>query len=172
MRKVHVMAAASALAAMLAAAGGASAQIAPRSNAPLDIAADQTETFTEECRSVWKGDVEAMQAKTRMRAQTVNVYGAKRGDGCGETEKLVAEGDVFYVQPDRRIRAKHAVYTARDETIVLTGDVIVIQGENVARAERVVINLKTGQSQLFAGTKGRGSKNRVRAVLFPGGKPQ
>ncbi|MDB5471276.1 MAG: hypothetical protein JWR84_2836 [Caulobacter sp.] len=172
MRKVHVMAAVSALAATLVMAGGAFAQIAPRSNAPLDIAADQQEVLTQECRSIWKGDVEAMQAKTRLRAQTVNVYAAKKGDGCGETERLVAEGDVYYVQPDRRIRAKHAVYTARDEVIVLTGDVVVVQGENVARAERVVINLQTGQSQLFAGTKGRGSKNRVRAVLFPAGKSQ
>lgn len=172
MRKVHVMAAASALAAMLAAAGGASAQIAPRSNAPLDIAADQQEVLTEQCRYIWTGDVEALQAKTRLRAQSVNVYAAKKGDGCGETERLVAEGDVFYVQPDRRIRARHAVYTARDEIIVLTGDVVIVQGDNVARAEKVIINLQTGQSQLFAGTKGRGSKNRVRAVLFPSGKSQ
>lgn len=172
MRKIPVMAAVGAVAATLALAGGASAQIAPRSNAPLDIAADATETYTQECRQVWKGDVEAMQAKTRLRAQLVNVYQTRLRDGCGDTERLVAEGEVLYVQPDRRMRAANAVYTMRDDTIVLTGDVVIIQGENVARAERVVINLKTGESQLFAGTKGRGSKNRVRAVLFPAGKSQ
>jgi lipopolysaccharide export system protein LptA len=171
MRKVHVMAAASALGA-LAIAGGAMAQIAPRSNAPLHIAADQQEVLTQECRSIWTGDVEAMQAKTRLRAQVVNVYAAKKGDGCGETERLVAEGDVYYVQPDRRIRAKHAVYTMNSDTIVLTGGVVVVQGENVVTAEKVIINLKTGQSQLFAGSKGRGSKNRIRAVLFPAGKSE
>lgn len=172
MRKVHVMAAASALMATLVLAGGAFAQIAPRSNAPLDIAADQQEVLTQECRSIWTGDVEAMQAKTRLRAQTVNVYASRKGDGCGPTEKLVAEGDVLYVQPDRRISARHAVYTAGNDTIVLTGDVVVIQGENVARAERAVINLTTGQSQLFAGTKGRDSRSRVRAVLFPSSKSE
>ncbi|WGM41181.1 LptA/OstA family protein [Caulobacter sp. NIBR1757] len=171
MRKVHVMAA-GALVATLAMAGAAAAQIAPRTNAPLDIAADATETYPEECRQVFKGDVEAMQAKTRLRAQVVNAYQVKKGDGCGPTEKLVAEGDVLYVQPDRRISARHAVYTAGNDTIVLTGDVVVIQGENVARAERAVINLTTGQSQLFAGAKGRDSKSRVRAVLFPSSKSQ
>lgn len=172
MRKVHVMAASALAASALAMAGGASAQIAPRSDAPLHIGADDMEAFTQECRQVWKGDVEAMQAKTRLRAQVVNVYASKKGDGCGDTERLVAEGDVFYVQPDRRVHAQNAVYTLSNDTIVLTGRVVVVQGENVVTAEKVIINLTTGQSQMFAGAKGRGSKNRIRAVIFPAGKSQ
>lgn len=172
MRKVHVMAAAGALTAALAMAGGASAQIAPRSNAPLEIAADQQDILTQECKSIWSGDVEAMQARTRLRTRLLTAYSTKKGDECGETERLVAEGDVFYVEQDRTIRAQQAVYTARGETIVLTGDVIVVQGKSVARAERVTIDLATGRSQMYAGSKGRGSKNRVRGVFYPSGKSE
>ena len=35
-------------------------------------------------------------------------------------------------------------------------------------ADRVVIDLKTGKSQMVAASRGRASKNRVRAVLYPG----
>lgn len=169
MRKVTTMAAA--IAALALAGTAAQAQIAPRSNAPVDIAADQSDFLTQECRSIWKGDVEALQARTRLRAQTLNVYATKKGDECGETERLVAEGSVYYVEQDRTIRADNAVYTARGETITLSGNVVVVQGKSVARAEKVVINLQTGQSQMFAGSKGRGSKNRVRGVFYPTGNP-
>lgn len=166
MRKLTTMAAAGALVAALAVAGSVSAQIAPRSRAPLDIAADQSEILTKECRSIWKGDVEVLQARTRLRAQSLDVYSTKSGDQCGETEKLIANGQVFYVELDRTVRADNAVYTAKADTITLTGNVVVVQGKSVARAERVVINLQTGQSQMFSSGKGR-----VRGVFYPSGKP-
>jgi lipopolysaccharide export system protein LptA len=171
MLRLKIMAAAGALAAALAMAGAAQAQIAPGSRAPLDIAADETEAFTKECRNVWKGEVEALQARTRLRASTLTAYSATKGDGCGEIQKLVAEGPVFYVTAERTVRASNAVYLATADTITLTGDVVVIQGRNVARAERVIIDMKTGESRMFAGTKGRGSANRVRGVFYPSGQP-
>jgi len=167
MRKFKTLAAVAVLAA-LSAAGAAQAQIAPGSNAPIDIAADESEVFTQECKTIWRGEVEALQARTRLRTQTLNVFYARTGDECGDTERLVAEGDVYYVSADRTIRANTAVYVAKGETITLTGDVVVVQGKNVARADRVVIDLKTGKSQMVAASRGRASKNRVRAVLYPG----
>ena len=172
MRKASFMAAVGALVAGMALAGAAQAQIAPRSKAPLDIAADESEILTNECKSIWRGDVEALQARTRLRAQTLNVFASKRGGECGETERLVAEGQVYYVEGERKVKADNAVYTARAETITLTGDVVVTEGLNVARADRVVINLQTGQSQMFSNSKGRSGKSRVRAVLYPSGKPE
>jgi lipopolysaccharide export system protein LptA len=170
MRKATLIAAMAAAAAMTG-AGMAQAQIAPRSNAPIDIAADQSEAFTQECRVVWSGDVEALQARTRLRATTLSVYSAKRGDECGETQRLVADGQVYYVTAERTVRADNAIYLATGETITLTGNVVVVQGKNVARADRVVIDLNTGQSQMFSNTKGRGSGKRVRGVFYPSGQP-
>ena len=118
MRKATMMAA-GVLALALAGASfvvGAQAQIAPRSNAPVDIAADQSDFLTQECRSIWKGDVEALQARTRLRAQTLNVYAVKKGDECGETERLVAEGSVYYVEQDRTL--EEIVAMGYDEAVV------------------------------------------------------
>ncbi|MFN3858872.1 MAG: LptA/OstA family protein [Caulobacter sp.] len=168
MRKLKFLAASAVLAVAFGAAGAAQAQIAPGSNAPIDIAADESEVFTQECRTIWRGDVEALQARTRLRTRTLNVYYARNGNECGDTERLVAEGEVYYVSEDRRIRANTATYLAKGETITLTGDVVVVQGQNVARADRVVIDLRTGKSQMVAASRGRASKNRVRAVLYPG----
>ncbi|MBI1404643.1 MAG: hypothetical protein GC145_00785 [Caulobacter sp.] len=171
MRKVTMMAALAALTGAMAFAGGAMAQIAPRSNAPIDIAADQSDAFTKECRVVWSGDVEALQARTRLRAQKLSVYSARKGDDCGETERMEAEGQVYYVEADRTVRADSAVYSASSETITLSGGVVVVQGRSVARADRVIIDLKSGQSQMFSATKGRGSAQRVRGIFYPSGQP-
>jgi lipopolysaccharide export system protein LptA len=149
-------------------AGAAQAQIAPKSNAPIDIAADQSEAFTSECRVVWSGDVEALQAKTRLRASRLSVFSVRKGDGCGATQKLVADGEVFYVTAERIVRADNAVYLATGETITLTGNVVVVQGRNVARADRVVIDLQAGQSQMISNQKGRANPRRVRGVFYPG----
>ncbi|NBU28249.1 MAG: hypothetical protein EBS42_08575 [Caulobacteraceae bacterium] len=144
-------------------AGAAQAQIAPKSNAPIDIAADQSEAFTNECRVVWSGDVEALQARTRLRASRLTVFSARKGDGCGATQKLVADGEA-----ERIVRADSAVYLSTGENITLTGNVVVVQGRNVARADRVVIDLATGQSQMISTQKGRASPRRVRGVFYPG----
>ncbi|MBX3480771.1 MAG: hypothetical protein KF842_10235 [Caulobacter sp.] len=171
MRKVKMMAALAALTGAMAFAGGAMAQIAPRSNAPIDIAADQSEAFTKECRVVWSGDVEALQARTRLRAQKLSVFSARNGEDCGATERMEAVGQVYYVEADRTVRADSATYSASSETITLSGGVVVVQGRSVARADRVVIDLKSGQSQMFSATKGRGSAQRVRGIFYPSGQP-
>lgn len=166
-----MMAALAALAGAMALAGGAAAQIAPNSRAPIDIAADQSDAYTKECKVVWSGDVEALQAGTRLRAQSLSVYSARKGEDCGETERMEATGTVYYVQADRTVRADGAVYSAVGQTITLTGNVVVVQGKSVARADRVVIDMKSGRSQMFSATKGRDSAHRVRGVFYPGGQP-
>lgn len=170
MLKLKMITAAAVLAGTLAFAGGAMAQIAPRSNAPLDIAADATEAFTKECRVVWTGDVEALQARTRLRAQTLTIFSAQSGGDCGSMQRLEATGQVYYVEADRTVRADKAVYSASAETITLSGGVIVVQGRSVARAERVVIDLKSGRSQMFSATQGRASSQRVRGIFYPSGQ--
>jgi lipopolysaccharide export system protein LptA len=72
------------------------------------------------------------------------------------------------VTAERIVRADNAVYLSTGENITLTGNVVVVQGRNVARADRVVIDLATGQSQMISTQKGRASPRRVRGVFYPG----
>lgn len=160
-------------AAMLAAATGSSAQIAHNSSAPIDITADEAEVVNSECLAIWRGDAEALQDRTRLRAQSIRVYSRKTGDSCGATERLEAEGGVYYVTAERAVRADKASYAASADSITLTGGVIVVQGKNVARGDRLVVNMKTGQAEMVSAAKGRGKPGRVRGVFYPSsGGPQ
>lgn len=154
-------------AAALLAASGAHAQLARNSSAPIDITADEAEVVNRECLAIWRGGAEALQARTRLRADVIRVYSAKEGEGCGATQALEAEGGVYYVTPERAVRARKASYSAAAETITLTGDVVVVQGKNVARGDRLTVNVETGHAEMSSNAKGRGAEGRVRGVFYP-----
>ena len=157
-----------------AAPGIALAQLASDSSAPVDITADEGEVINSQCLSIWRGDAEALQATTRLRAHEIRVISTPRpGAGpndqgrCGATQRLEAEGDVYYVTPAQTVRGDHAVYLAENDTITITGGVIVTQGKSVARGDRMTVQVKTGQVQLESSAKGRGKPGRVRGVFYP-----
>lgn len=147
-------------------AGAAVAQLDPR--APTDITADYSEVIQSQCLSTWSGAVEALQGKTRIRAEKIVVHSRKAGDGCGDMDRLEAEGQVYFVTPERTVRADSATYVFSDETVTLVGNVIVVQGKSVVRGDRLVINTKTGQAQMSSNTTGRNKAGRVRGVFYPG----
>lgn len=159
-------------AAALLAAGPANAQLAAGSSAPIDITADEAEVINSQCLAIWRGGAEALQARTRLRADQIRVYSAKKGDGCGSTDRLEAQGNVYYVTEDRAVRADNALYADNSETITLTGNVIIVEGQNVARGDRLVVNVKSGAAEMTSAAKGRGNPNRVRGVFYPSGQGQ
>lgn len=146
-------------------AGGAFAQLDPR--APIDITADSSEVIQSQCLSTWSGAVEALQGRTRLRAETVRMLSVKKGDTCGSSDRMEANGQVYFVTPERTVRADSAVYTFSGESITLSGNVIVVQGKSVVRGDRLVINTRTGQAQMSSSNKGRNKAGRVRGVFYP-----
>lgn len=161
----------------------AHAQLETRSNSPIDITADQAEVVQSKCEAVWRGAAEALQDQSRLRADTITVYsrhkapsaakpasqqGADAGQGdCGAADKIVADGHVYYVTPDREARGDHAVYTQSDDQIVMTGGVIVVEGQNVARGDKLIIDVANHQARMVSDVTGLGKQGRVRGVYFP-----
>ena len=183
---------------LTAAASLAHAQISSTSNGPMDISADNGTFTSSACESTWSGSAEVLQGTSRLRANEIRAFfkrkpggadaggGAARGSGgavggipggpqsdCGATERIEAQGDVFYVTPDQNARGDRAVYTAADDQIVMTGNVIVVQGKNVIHGDRLVIHVATREAQMESEAKGRGTPNRVRGVFYqqPGAAP-
>ena len=159
---------------LCAAPGLALAQLATGSNAPVDITADEGEVINSQCLSIWRGDAEALQATTRLRAQEIRVFAAARPGSapnaqgrCGATQRLEADGNVYYVTPAQAVRGDRAVYVAESDTITITGGVIATQGKSVARGDRMTVKVKTGEVQLESTVKGRGKPGRVRGVFYP-----
>ena len=159
------LALAAAVAASALTAGAAQAQLDPR--APLVITADASEVINSQCVSSWTGAVEALQGRTRLRADEIRIYNVKRGDECGANDRLEASGQVYFVTPERTVRADSAVYQFASETITLTGGVIVVQGKSVVRGDRMVINTRTGQASMTSSVTGRNKPGRVRGVFYP-----
>jgi lipopolysaccharide export system protein LptA len=168
----------STLAAVLAfgAAQAAFAQIAPSSRGPVDVTADQLEVKNGQCLASWRGDAEALQDTSRLRADVLNIYNkvvAKpsadggNGQGCGILDRMEADGSVYYVTPTQVVKGDHALYTADTKTIVVTGDVVATRGQDVIAGRRLVINTDTGQATMISDVTGRGKPGRVRGVFYP-----
>ncbi len=62
------------VAAALLAAQPAAAQLAPKSDAPVDITADELEVQQGQCVSIWKGSAEALQDTSRLRADVLKAF--------------------------------------------------------------------------------------------------
>ena len=172
-------AAATALISAVLLATPAAAQFAQKSDAPVDLTADELEVVNAQCLAIWRGSAEALQDTSRLRADILKIYnrpgaakaGAKSGMGgsnCGPgVEKIEAQGNVFYVTPQQRVRGDLAIYEKVSDTIVMTGDVVAVQGKNVLRGERMVIHVKSGEAQMQTNAKGPNARGRVRGVFYP-----
>src|SRR5580700_6756625 len=66
-------------------AGVALAQLAPASNAPIDVTADELLAQNQQCAATWKGGVEARQGTSRLRADTLTIY-EKVAAGPGQAQ--------------------------------------------------------------------------------------
>jgi lipopolysaccharide export system protein LptA len=129
-----------------------------------DFSAEHIEYVEGEHVTILTGKVEVLQGQDRLRADLMKVYskvGAKKGasggvaGGLGDIERIEASGNVYMVSPTQIVRGDRAVYTAKDDTTVVTGDVVLAQGENVGRGRRLVINRATGRTTLDPDDGGR-----------------
>lgn len=172
-RKPGPALAAAALVIGMAAAAPAAAQVDTRSKSPIDITADTAEVINAKCVAIWRGSAEAVQDKSRLRADTLTVYSRTKGTSsngqpsCGGVQRILADGHVYYVATDQNARGDHAVYDQATDDIVITGDVIVVRGDDVARGDKLTIHVSTHEAQMQSSVTGAGKPGRVRAVVYP-----
>src|SRR5579863_6485295 len=63
--------------------GVAQAQIAPSSNGPIDITADNGTLVNSTCEATWSGAAEALQGNSRLRANTIKAFLKKKSPAAG-----------------------------------------------------------------------------------------
>lgn len=169
------------LAGLALTASAAQAQLAS-GGGPLAVTADNLEVLDAQRQAIYRGRVEAIQDRNRLRADTVTLFFAARGGGAqniagnmGDFERLEAVGDVYLVSsgPDgattQVIRGERAVYVSASDTVTVTGNVVLTQGQNVLQGSTLVLDNRTGRATLDAGA---GQNNgRVRGVFYPENSP-
>lgn len=154
----------------------ASAQLSGQ-RGPIQIEADQLDFIDSEARAVYVGNVDAIQGDARIRAERLTIFFEQRsadgssatalGGNVGDVQRLVAEGEVYYLTPSERARGDRGVYDYQTDTITLTGNVTVTRGENVIAGDTLVVDIANGVSRVSSESRARGE--RVRTVIITDG---
>lgn len=166
-----LLAAAGAFLAMLAAAPSAYAQLS-ENGGPVSYSADNLEYFDSERRLVLVGDVDIVQNDARLRADRITLYFSRssatpqdsQGLGSGDIERMVAEGEVYYVRPAQSARGNRAIYEVAQDAVTFSGNVVVASDENVIRGETLVLQIGNRRTTIRPN-----DGQRVRGVFVPRG---
>jgi lipopolysaccharide export system protein LptA len=171
--KAFALAAVAFLAAALA-APAAQAQLS-EDGGPVSYSADNLEYFDGERRLVLTGDVDIVQNDARLRADRITLFFSQstggdqsQGLASGDIERMIAEGEVYYVRPSQSARGNRAVYEVNNDSVTFTGNVVVASDENVIRGETLVLQIGSRRTTIRPDASGR-----VRGVFVPRhGPPQ
>jgi len=164
--------AAGAFALATAAAPAAHAQLS-EGGGPVSYSADNLEYFDGERRLVLTGDVDIVQNDARLRADRITLFFTSSGAsasapstggglGSGDIQRMIAEGEVYYVRPAQSARGNRAVYEVAQDAVTFTGNVVVASDENVIRGETLVLQIGTRRTTIRPQ-----AGERVRGVFVP-----
>lgn len=139
---------------------------------PVSYSADNLEYFDGERRLVLVGDVDIVQNDARLRADRITLFfsgssggggqGGQGGLGSGDIERMIAEGEVYYVRPAQSARGNRAVYEIAQDSVTFSGNVVVASEENVIRGETLVLQIGTRRTTIRPQ-----AGQRVRGVFVP-----
>ncbi|MEZ5995473.1 MAG: LptA/OstA family protein [Hyphomonadaceae bacterium] len=137
---------------------------------PVSYSADSLEYFDGDRRLVLTGDVDVVQNDARLRADRITLFfsgsgqGGASGEGLasGDIERMIAEGEVYYIRPDQDARGDRAVYDIGQDSVTFTGNVIVMSQENVIRGETLVLQIGSRRTTIRPQPG-----QRVRGVFVP-----
>jgi lipopolysaccharide export system protein LptA len=88
-----------------------------------------------------------------------------------QINKIEARGDVVIVsEDDQTTTSDWALYDVPAQIVTVGGNVVLSQGQNVLKGDRLIIDLKTGESR-FENTGNTAAGGRIRALFMPKGAP-
>lgn len=146
-------------------AAPALAQIGGNSDAPLDVDADDMQFVGSTLTLI--GQVDARQGDARLLADRVEILGVQ-GSNIDGLERIVANGNFYYITPKQEVRGNRGVYEKSTETFTVTGNVILLQGEdNIVTGDTLYYNTMDQSARIVGSCQGRkcGSNGRVKALL-------
>jgi lipopolysaccharide export system protein LptA len=89
------------------------------------------------------------------------------GDDGTQISKIEARGDVVITSDqDQTTTSDWALYDVPAQLVTVGGNVVLMQGKNVLKGDRLVIDLKTGESR-FENRGDTGTGGRIRALFMP-----
>jgi len=120
-------------------------------DAPLNVTSDSMVAKKASSTVEFKGNVVVTRDDSIIHADSITMFfiqteAGKKNENKKEIEKIVAIGHVKYLSGERRAFANKAVYTFKNEILVLTGNLPkVITGENSVTGEKITLSQKDGR---------------------------
>ena len=87
-----------------------------------------------------------------------------------ELRQIRAENNVVITTAREKVFGTSGIWDAKTQKATLEGPVQIEQGQSHLSGDRVVVDMKTGMSQLLAGTDKDGGGGRVKGVFYPAKK--
>lgn len=152
-------------------AGPAHAQLSS-GGGPISYSADNLEYADGDRQLILIGDVDVVQGDARLRSDRLTLFFSASTSGAtdqaglasGDIQRMVAEGDVYYVRPAQSARGNRAVYELATDSVTFTGNVVVASDENVIRGETMVLQVNSRRTTIRPQPG-----ERVRGVFVPRG---
>ncbi|WP_310497771.1 LptA/OstA family protein [Sandarakinorhabdus sp.] len=139
---------------------------------PIDFDAARIEVQDTAKQAVLSGAVVIRQGRLTLFADRVRVLYAQEGANTA-MQRLDARGNVRVESPSEKASGTNGTYDVASRLITLTGDVLLDRGGgNIARGQRLVLNLVTGMTSFDARAPGQASGGRVTGrFVVPPKKP-
>lgn len=124
--------------------------------APVEVAADSLSVDQDTGTAVFDGNVVIGQGQLRIAAGRAEVvYDAASGD----IARFEASGGVTFASGAEAAEAQSASYDLQAGQLVLSGDVLLTQGASALTADRMIIDVNSGNARM---------EGRVRTVFQQG----
>ena len=117
---------------------------------PMQFSSDSLIFNQEENFAELFDGVEIKQGKSVLSAQYIKAIYSKTDN---KLEKIFAERNVELISDKDIARANNAIYLLTKDSISLTGNAHLIQGGNNIFADQILINTKTGLTELIGSVK-------------------
>ncbi len=93
--------------------------------------------------------------------------GVALGEGGNQITQIEARGNVIITSDqDQTTTSDWALYDVPAQQVTVGGNVVLTQGKNVLKGDRLVIDLKTGESR-FENTGNAATGGKIRALFMP-----
>ncbi len=138
---------------------------APKDAAPAGVpAADGMATGASNAATPAANAVASDQAAS---ADSKPAGGMALGGGGNQITKIEARGNVIITsEQDQTTTGDWTLYDVPAQLMTVGGNVVLTQGKNVLKGDRLVIDLKTGESR-FENTGNTASGGKIRALFMP-----
>jgi len=123
--------------------------------------------YSDQLRVYFKPSPEAPKGKTAAAAPQEENQGPLGDLGGEKIDRIVATGQVRFVQEDRVATGEEAIYYKDKDEVVLLGHPKVWQAENTLKGERIIFNIKTNKVLVESSTQ-----QRVEAFLYSKTAPE